>query len=85
MPSFEKISKAFGINYFKITRKSQINSSINKIIKNKGPLVCEILVSENQDSLFKQGYLKNDDGKFTPQTLEEMYPFLTKPIANTNN
>ena len=85
MPSFEKISKAFGINYFKITRKSQINSSINKIIINKGPLVCEILVSENQDSLFKQGYLKNDDGKFTPQTLEEMYPFLTKPIANTNN
>jgi len=85
MPSFKKISKAFGVNYFKVNKNSQINSAINKIIKSKGPTVCELIVSEKQDSLFKQGYLKNNDGKFSPQSLEEMYPFLSKPIANTNN
>jgi|TARA_Y100000310_G_C20386717_1_gene670785 hypothetical protein len=42
-------------------------------------------VSDKQDSLFKQGYLKNKDGKFSPQSLDEMFPFLLKPIANTNN
>jgi phosphoheptose isomerase len=25
----------------------------------KGPLICEIITSEKQDSLFKQGYKKN--------------------------
>ena len=58
---------------------------INKIIKIKGPLICELFVNENQDILFKQGYKTNSDGTFTPQPLSEMYPFLNKPIANTNN
>ena len=85
MPSFKKISKAFGIDYFKVNRNLQINSSINKIIKRNGPLICELIVSDKQDSLFKQGYLKNKDGKFSPQPLDEMFPFLPKPLANTNN
>ena len=85
MPSFKKISKAFGIDYFKVNRNSQINGSINKIIKRNGPLICELIVSDKQDSLFKQGYLKNKDGKFSPQPLDEMFPFLPKPLANTNN
>ena len=41
--------------------------------------------SENQDSLFKQGYKENKDGTFSPQPLSEMYPFLDFSIANTNN
>ena len=85
MPSFKKISKAFGIDYFKVNRNLQINSSMNKIIKRNGPLICELIVSDKQDSLFKQGYLKNKDGKFSPQPLDEMFPFLPKPLANTNN
>ncbi len=85
MPSFKKISKAFEIDYLKISKSSQINKAINKILHHKKPLICELMVNENQDALFKQGYAKNKDGRFTPQSLEEMYPFLTAPIANTNN
>ena len=61
------------------------NKAINKILHHKKPLICELMVNENQDALFKQGYAKNKGGRFTPQSLEEMYPFLTAPIANTNN
>ena len=28
--------------------------------------------------------IKNLDGTFSPMTLEEMYPFVNKPISNTN-
>jgi hypothetical protein len=42
-------------------------------------------VSDKQDSLFKQGYLKNKDGKFSPQPLDEMFPFLPQPVAHTNS
>jgi hypothetical protein len=44
-----------------------------------------LIVDENQEPLFKQGYKKMDGGLFEPQNLQEMYPFIDKPIANTNN
>ena len=55
------------------------------MINAKGPKICELVVDENQDSLFKQGYKKSQNGLFFPMTLEEMYPFVNKPISNTNN
>jgi acetolactate synthase-1/2/3 large subunit len=35
--------------------------------------------------LFRQGYIQRNDGLFSPQSLNEMYPFLNQPVANTNN
>ena len=85
MPTFKKISKAFNIKYLKVDRNNQIDKKIKKLIKLKGPVICEVVVNDEQKSLFKQGYLQNNDGTFTPQPLNEMFPFLKTPIANTNN
>ncbi len=85
MPNFKKVSKSFGLNYFKIKTDSNLKHNMKKIISQKGPVVCELIVDENQDSLFKQGYKENKDGTFSPQPLSEMYPFLDFSIANTNN
>ncbi len=84
-PSIKKISYAFNIKYFKIDKKENEENIINKLVSSKGPKICELIVDEDQDSLFKQGYKKNLDGTFSPMTLEEMYPFVNKPISNTNN
>ena len=46
--------------------------------------MCELVVDENQDSLFKQGYKKSQNGLFFPMTLEEMYPFVNKRIHLNN-
>ena len=85
MPNISKLSKAFGINYIKVSNSKNLEKKIDKIIKLKRPLICELVVDENQQSLFKQGYLKVSKNKFSPQPLSEMYPFLEQPIANTNN
>jgi acetolactate synthase I/II/III large subunit len=85
MPSFEKVTKSFGLNYIKLKNKNDLIKNLTKIKNFKGPTVCELITDENQDSLFKQGYKSNNDGTFTPQPLSEMYPFLDKYIANTNN
>ena len=58
---------------------------IKKSSKIKGPLICEIITNEEQDSFFKQRYKKNIDNTYSPVDLSEMYPFVEKPIANTNN
>ncbi len=85
MPNFESVSKAFGLNYLKVEKYNQINQTINQILKQKFPIVCEIITSKTQSSLFKQGYKKIDNGKFAPQPLNEMHPFFPKSVSNTNN
>ncbi len=85
MPSFEKVSKSFGIKYLKIKNKNDYLINKKKLLSFKGPMVCEVMVDENQESLFKQGYKTNNDGTFSPQPLSEMHPFLSSPVANTNN
>ena len=85
MPSFQKLTKAFKIKYIKVNNFNKMQKAIDYIKKTNKPNICEVFVDENQDSLFKQGYAKNKDGTFTPQSLSEMYPFIGTPIANTNN
>ena len=72
-PKTEIIKKKF-LNYYK-----------KKIKKNNGPLICEVFTSENQSSLFKQGYKEVEKGKFEPQPLSEMFPFFSSALSNTNN
>lgn len=75
MPSFEKISHAFEIKYIKLNQSKDMNGIIDKLVSMKGPVICEVIVDENQNVLFKQGYVDNKDGTFTPQPLVEMAYF----------
>ena len=85
MPNFENVCKSFKLNYINIKDSKNMKSKINKLIKKRRPIVCELFIDQNQQSLFKQGYVQKSKGIFEPQPLSEMFPFLKKPIANTNN
>ncbi len=85
MPDYKKVSKAFGIKYIRVDKEKDTIKSIHKLLNSSGPIICELITSEDQPSLFKQGYKKNTNGLFEPQPLSEMFPFISKPIANTNN
>jgi acetolactate synthase-1/2/3 large subunit len=75
-PDFEKVSEAFDISYLQLSDPLNIDEVIKKAIHHKGPLLLEVKVSENQESLFKQGYRTNPDNTFTPLPLSEMAPFI---------
>ena len=85
LPNFKSVSSAFKFNYLKVKNYNQSKKALKTIIKSKYPTVCEIVTSENQSSLFKQGYKKVEKGKFVPQNLEEMHPYFEKSVSNTNN
>lgn len=85
MPNFKNIIQAFKLRYTKISKLNDIDNKINKLISSKGPIVCEIITDENQSPLFKQGYKKISQNSFEPQPLSEMFPFVDKPLSNTNN
>ena len=74
MPSIEKISEGFGINYIKVEDIFEIDEALSKLSDAKLPIVVEVITSESQSVLFKQKYSKNADGTFTPQSLSDMSP-----------
>lgn len=76
MPSIEKIAFAFDIPYVCLDKADNIDAVIQQLHAAKGPIICEVVVDECQDVLFKQGYKTNEDGTYSPQPLLEMAPFL---------
>ena len=72
MPSIEKMALGFEVDYIKLKNPELINNDIQKILKHKGPLIVEVIVDENQKSLFRQKYIKNDNGTFSPTDLSDM-------------
>lgn len=72
MPSIEKIASAFGFDYVRLDREDQLEAITDELVGRRGPLICEVVVSEHQNVLFKQGYKANTDGTFSPQPLIDM-------------
>ena len=72
MPSIKKMAIGFEIEYIKLENPDFIDNDIEKILMHNGPLIAEVVVDENQKPLFRQGFIKNDDGTFNPTNLSDM-------------
>lgn len=78
LPSVEGLARAFKLKYLKFEHPKDLERLIDVLLNEKEPLLCEVIVDEEEPMLFKQGYVKNDDGTFTPLPLSEMFPFCTE-------
>jgi acetolactate synthase-1/2/3 large subunit len=76
MPSISAIAHAFEIPHILLNRSDQIEPVLETLIVRRGPIICEVVVDESQEVLFKQGYKANGDGTFSPQSLKDMVPFM---------
>lgn len=70
--NFKKAADAFNINYIKLSKPKEIDKICKKLINFNKPVLCEVITSENQKNLFSQKYKDNDDGTFSPLSLEFM-------------
>lgn len=52
LPNFEKISKAWGIKYFRILNNKDLKK-IKKVLNYKGPVICELMLDPDQPMLPK--------------------------------
>jgi acetolactate synthase-1/2/3 large subunit len=71
MPSFEKIAAAFDIPYIKLDSAEDCDFVVKKLLATSGPIICEVVVEEEQEVLFKQKYVSNN-GIHNPQDLSNM-------------
>ena len=52
--------------------------NIRKIMLQKGPIFCELIMDNEQEQMPKAINRRNSDGRSVPTTFEDMYPFLSK-------
>ena len=78
MPSYEKISHAYDIDYIGVHKNSDIQSAIDTLMKDAAPRIVELFVDPDETSLFSQGFVELPDGTMQALPLENMHPLLQR-------
>ena len=77
-PSFEHLSAGFGIPYLKCASHAELNEKIAQTLATKGPVICELIIDENQPFAPKLSAKQHPDGRITSPALEDLSPFLSR-------
>jgi|TARA_B100001059_G_scaffold236621_1_gene288333 acetolactate synthase I/II/III large subunit len=83
-PDYNKIAKSHKMSYLRIKDHKNIKNKIKKILKNKNPVICEIMMNPNEEQMPKAINRRNKLGKSVPTELEDMYPFLPREELKDN-
>lgn len=75
-PDFKSLAKAYGIKYTRIENNSGLKNKISKVLKTKGPVICELNLSYYQKRVPKVSSYADADGVMHSKPLEDMAPFL---------
>jgi len=75
-PDFIKLAQAYGLNTFRLENNTQLEDQIDDILNINGPVLCEIMMVENQLLIPRVQSSKNENGEIISNSLENMFPFL---------
>lgn len=79
LPSVSKAAAAFDLPYHVLDSQISLDENLTSLlINNASPFICEVMVSDEQDIVPRQGFAKVPGGKFEPRPIEDMHPFLDK-------
>ena len=84
LPNFEKITNSYGIKYDRIESHNNIEENIQKVLDEKGPVVCEIIMPYSQESFPRNSTYKKEDGSFISLPMEDLLPLLDRDEFNEN-
>ena len=82
-PSFEKISIAFGYDYYSIHSNTEM-AKLDEILSKDGNLICEVFVNTEQIFEPKSATRRNPDGSLYSPPLDDMAPFLSREEYKEN-
>ena len=74
-PEVSALAQALRIPYVKVPGAQEIQSTALAASTSPGPLIIEVMVSSNQEMLFKQAVNRKPDGTLVPQPLADMWPY----------
>lgn len=77
-PDFVKLAEVYGFKTFQFNNNTDLENEIDKVLKIEGPVLCEIMMIENQLLIPRVQSSKDTDGKIISNSLENMFPYLSK-------
>lgn len=83
-PDFGVIAKGYGLMYEKIDSELHMKETILKVLSTDSPILCEVVVDQNQGFVPKSSSKILPDGKMLSAPLEDMFPFLSENEMNAN-
>jgi acetolactate synthase-1/2/3 large subunit len=83
-PNFQRLSEGFGIPYLSCNNHSALEVNVHEALNKAGPVICEILIDENQIFAPKLGAKQHPDGRITSPPLEDLSPFLSRDELKDN-
>jgi acetolactate synthase-1/2/3 large subunit len=75
-PNFCAISNAYGIKSFRFGTNHELENNIQSVLDWDGPAICEIIMPEHQLLIPRVQSKKDETGKITSVSIENMFPFL---------
>lgn len=83
-PELKKLAWAYGYPYYAIERNDEIAMTLEKVLSETGPVMCEIFVSPNQVFEPKSATKRLPDGSLFSPPLEDLAPFLPREELKRN-
>lgn len=73
---FCKVAEAYGLTHFRIENIDEIDRVVDKVIKTKGPVICEVMVQEFGIIAPRIASKAMPDGSLKAAEFDDLWPFL---------
>jgi len=83
-PDFGKIANAFNITYFAIKSWKHLDRTINDVLEEKGPVICDIFMDPEQFFHPKLSLAINSEDQIISPPLEDLSPLLPREEFKSN-
>ncbi len=83
-PDMSKLVPAYGMKYYRIEKNKELSKIIDEVLKEDGPVFCEVVVSPEQKFEPKASSKRLEDGTIVSAPLEDLAPFLSREELKEN-
>ena len=83
-PDVSKLATAYNLPFASLNATIEIDTKLEDILNQPGPLLCEVVLSSNYIFSPKVSSEKLPDGRIVSKPLEDMFPFLERNEYNSN-
>ena len=83
-PDFIRVARSFGLATEVIDSARTMKTRIQKVLKHKGPVLCEVRLPRDHKFMPKLSSEKKPDGSMVSKPLEDMWPFLEREEFQSN-
>ena len=83
-PDILQLASAYRIKAIRLDKQDNLESELKQIINYTEPVICEIVMDEDQEQIPKVLNRKNPDGSIEIRPIEDMYPYLKKEELEKN-